>query len=539
MDGLDLDGCVPPPDVPVLATYRLPPSLCPARRPGSPGGCRIAPRAFSRRMSDGTSGHTAADRRRRAPRFAPLALAAAVLGLSAGGAVSALLPSEGRVARGVRVSGAAVPDDADALAFAEARAAEALARPLSLVADGREVQRATPAELGATVDTAAITRFAMGVARRGDLATRLREALDAREGRVDVPVRVAIPIETLAALLEPEKEARDAAPRAARLDATTRAVTPHHAGRYIDVYATAAAIDRALAGGLGQVELALKEIQPRASSEVVAAIDTSQTVSRYETRFGVGGAQAGRAQNVARAASLVDGVVLMPGEVVSFNAEVGPRSEGNGFTKAPEIYKGELREGVGGGTCQVASTLHAAAFFGGLDVVARANHSRPSAYIPVGLDATVAYPVVDLKLRNPYDFPVVVRAKTDRGALVIELLGSSRPASVELARDTVGIARYRRKVEEVSWLPEGEVRLRQRGIRGYSIRKTRTIRLASGERRVEVTTDVYPPTVEIYEVARGTDLEAVLPPLPGDEADGRRAANADGPAATGAAQAPN
>ena len=67
-------------------------------------------------------------------------------------------------------------------------------------------------------------------------------------------------------------------------------------------------------------------------------------------------------------------------------------------------------EGTGGGTCQVASTLHAIAFFGGLDIVQRLPHSRPSGYIPAGLDATVVYPVVDLKLRNPFTFPVVVHA---------------------------------------------------------------------------------------------------------------------------------
>ena len=103
--------------------------------------------------------------------------------------------------------------------------------------------------------------------------------------------------------------------------------------------------------------------------------------------------------------------------MVSFNAIVGDRSEENGFQKSWEIFKGEMVEGVGGGTCQVASTFHAAAFFGGLDVLERLPHSRPSAYIPMGLDSTVVYPIVDLKLRNPHPFPVVVHAKTDGNKL--------------------------------------------------------------------------------------------------------------------------
>ena len=268
------------------------------------------------------------------------------------------------------------------------------------------------------------------------------------------------------------------------------------------------------------------EIAPRASREAVLAIDTSAVLSRFETRFGYLGDQVGRAQNVHRAAEQMDGVVLMPGEVVSFNANVGPRSEDNGFAEAPEIYKGELRPGIGGGTCQVAGTLHAAAFFGGVDVVERANHSRPSGYIKVGLDATVVYPTVDLKLENPYDFPVVVHAAIDKGTLAFELHGARRPVTVTYATETVGTADYKRKVEELATLAEGAVKLKQKGIRGVSVRKTRTIHLLSGGAdRVEVTTDTYPPTFEIYQVGPGTDVDTVLPPLP----EGATAAN-DAPA---------
>jgi vancomycin resistance protein YoaR len=247
---------------------------------------------------------------------------------------------------------------------------------------------------------------------------------------------------------------------------------------------------------------------------MVAAIDVHEVVAKFETRFGYLGGQAGRAQNVTRAASGMNGVVLMPGEVVSFNENVGARSLENGFAHAPEIYKGEMREGIGGGTCQVASTLHAAAFMGGIDIVERINHSRPSGYIRMGLDATVVYPTVDLKLRNPYDFPVVVRASTGRGLLVFELRGRERPVTVELTTATLGVESFKRKIEEDPILPEGKIVLKQKGIRGYRIKKFRAIHPKDGEDRVEVTTDVYPPTFEIYRVAPGTDVETALPPLP-------------------------
>jgi vancomycin resistance protein YoaR len=165
----------------------------------------------------------------------------------------------------------------------------------------------------------------------------------------------------------------------------------------------------------------------------------------------------------------------------------------------------------------VSGTLHAAAYLGGLEVVERSNHSRPSGYLRPGLDATVVYPTVDLKLRNPYEFPIVIDPKAEKGTLKMVLLGRERAPAVEFATVTVGVSDYKRKIEEAPWLTEGQFVLKQRGIRGLSIRKTRIIHAKSEGSRVEVTTDVYPPTFELYLIAPGMDPEAILPPLPGSE----------------------
>jgi vancomycin resistance protein YoaR len=285
------------------------------------------------------------------------------------------------------------------------------------------------------------------------------------------------------------------------------------------VYGALAALDRALAehpAGDLTVELPAFAIEPRATKQAALAIDVSQEISRFETKFGYLGGQQNRAGNIRRAASQIDGVVLMPGEIVSFNEHVGPRSVDNGFFPAPEIYKGEMREGIGGGTCQVAGTLHAAAFFGGLDIVERSPHSRPSGYIRMGLDATVVYPTVDLKLRNTYDFPVVVHAVIDKGTLRFELRGRVKAVTVDFTTDTVASATYKRKIEEISWFPEGKVVLKQKGITGHTIKKTRVMRFLSGDTKTEVTTDVYPATFEIYQVGPGTDL-STLPPPPDED----------------------
>ena len=258
-----------------------------------------------------------------------------------------------------------------------------------------------------------------------------------------------------------------------------------------------------------------RAVVPSASTEAAAAVDLGAELARFETRFG---GPPGRDRNIARAASALDGVVLMPGDEVSFNAEVGPRSTENGFFPAPEIYRGEMREGIGGGSCQVASTVYAAALFAGLEVTERRNHSRPSGYIRPGLDATVSYPVLDLRIRNTFPFPVVLDTRLETGLLRARVLGAERPVEVALATETAGIAKFKRKVERAGWLAEGGSKLKQRGKNGMSIRRTVRVRDRTGGETVVTSMDVYPPTQEIWLLAPGADPDAVLPPFepPGD-----------------------
>jgi vancomycin resistance protein YoaR len=447
--------------------------------------------------------------------------ATALLGAAAGASIWSsreLLPRAGELARGILVGGAAVTPGTSAEAAAEAAAQRVLEQRVTFTWGKERLVEASLADLGGTVDTRALAASLAAVGHEEGLVARVDAALEARRGHTDFPIHVSFPVEPLGEKLLRLKDEHDSPPLNAKLDIAHHTASEHTPGRYLDVYAAVEALDSALAhgakGGLGTIAVPAFEIAPQASREAVLAVDTTQVVSRFETRFSEG--QIGRAGNVRRAASGMDGVVLMPGETVSFNANVGSRSIDNGFALAPEIYKGELRDGVGGGTCQVSGTLHAAAFFGGLDIVERINHSRPSGYIHLGLDATVVFPTVDLKLRNPYDFPVVIHAVVDKGTLAFEILGREKPAKVDYETVTVGTASFKRKVEEDAGVKEGAVVVKQRGIRGVSVRKTRTIHLAMGRDRVEVSTDVYPPTFEILKVAPGTDPDS-LPPLPGPD----------------------
>jgi vancomycin resistance protein YoaR len=140
----------------------------------------------------------------------------------------------------------------------------------------------------------------------------------------------------------------------------------------------------------------------------------------------------GRAHNVELAASLLDGAVLAPGQELSFNERVGARTEAAGFRNAPVIANGRLRTGVGGGVCQVATTLHVAALEAGLDIVERRAHTFPSHYVAAGLDATVVDGRVDFRVKNPHAHAVTVRAKARDGQLVVVVLGAADRAKDQI-----------------------------------------------------------------------------------------------------------
>jgi len=451
-------------------------------------------------------------------RLVRAALAGTLVAAAAGGSIFTarhILRVAGGVASGVVLDGSTVDPHRSAEDQVAERAGAVLRRRVVLRHEGEVLVDASLAELGAQAHEGEAVAALAAIGRAGGWLERIDDALQARAGRTAVTLTVDLPVEPLARALAHFKERFDHKPKPAKWDFSRNRATAHVDGQEVDLYAAIEAVQQRARSGSVDIELPIRRSEPLTTQSKVAAIDRTQELARFETRFGFVGNQAGRAQNVARAAERIDGTVMMPSQHISFNERVGPRRIDNGFAAAGEIYKGEMRMGVGGGTCQVASTFHAAAFMAGLQVVERSPHSRPSGYIAAGLDATVAYPHVDLKMNNPFDFPVVIRANVlDRGTLRMTILGRERPADVAYTSSTVAVRPFKRKIRDAHWLELGQVKRKQAGRRGMTIEKTRTLSFTDGTRRVETTEDIYPPTTEVYFVNPGDDPEQLLPPLP-------------------------
>jgi len=302
------------------------------------------------------------------------------------------------------------------------------------------------------------------------------------------------------------------APVNARLDLRGHRRVHEASGRELDVGATLRALEDGERDDLARFELSFVTLEPGVTQSELASVDVTHVLSSFETDFSK--KSRSRIPNIRTAARYLNGTIVGPGEVFSFNHVVGPRTEERGFVNAPVIVQDELEPGLGGGVCQVASTVFAAAMLGGMEIVERRSHSRPSGYAPLGLDATVIYPEVDLRLRNPYASPLMLHAfLVGKGSLRVELLGRDPPGKIEHFFAAEAPQPFTRRVVVKSELLPGTIDKRQKGNAGYDGTSTLLTIFADGTRKARTYSSKYYPVPEVYWVAEGVDL-ASLPPLP-------------------------
>ena len=352
--------------------------------------------------------------------------------------------------------------------------------------------------------------------RLGALVTQLRDprsalrrhhAESARSKPAGEALRVPLPVtidgaRALSSMVA-MKDDVDRAPLSARLDLGGHKVLADEPGRRMDVHATLARLDAAILKREGErIDAVVESVPPSRSAASIGDVELGDVVGFFETKYARDLKHEARTFNLRLAASKLDGHVLMPGEVFDFNEVVGPRSEANGYKIAPVIAQGELVDGIGGGTCQVAGTLHGAAFFAGLDIVERKPHTRPSFYIKMGMDAAVAYPAITLKLRNPFPYPVVLHETVQGGVVRAEILGPRRTRDVTFVRKMSDVTPFAEKEVSDPKIPKGERVLSQRGIPGFKITRYRLLRDGSFAVR-ERMQDSYPPTTQIWKVGTG------------------------------------
>ena len=225
----------------------------------------------------------------------------------------------------------------------------------------------------------------------------------------------------------------------------------------------------------------LASTSPLADStrSVPKELEFPATLGSYTTTLS--GSQAARTANIQLAAQALDGAVLAPGEVLSFDHVVGPRSLERGYQMAPVILRETRQMQTGGGVCQVASTMFVAGLLSGLTPVERWRHSTPVDYIPLGHDATIAWGAKDLKLRNDTEQRVRLRVFVTGATL------SARFEAEEASAEKFELATEERELPPDLGVEQADA---GREIELYRLRES----VRGGGSREFVHRDVFPPS---------------------------------------------
>lgn len=179
-----------------------------------------------------------------------------------------------------------------------------------------------------------------------------------------------------------------------------------------------------------------------------------------------------RGNNIRLAVSKIDGTIVSPGQIFSFNETVGRRTSEGGYKIAHTYSGGKVIDSIGGGVCQVSTTLYNTVLFSDLEVIERSNHSFVVKYVPFGRDAAVSYGQVDFKFRNNTKWPVRINGSVSSGNIIqFTLTGTNENPgkTIEILHKTLKTINYKVKYIDDPSLEKGKTLVKQKGSRGYVV----------------------------------------------------------------------
>ena len=269
-----------------------------------------------------------------------------------------------------------------------------------------------------------------------------------------------------------------------------------------------------LEGVKPEVELNLVPVVPVRTTAVLESMGIDGLLGNYTTWFNAG--MVSRSYNISVAAKAFDNLLVMPGQVVSFNEIVGPRSSEAGYKIAPVIVNNELVDGIGGGVCQVSTTLYNSVLLANLEIVERTCHSLPVSYVPIGRDATVVDDALDLRFRNNTSDYLYIKSIVAGGQITIKIYGdtaSKREVRVnswvteEIAPQVV--------YEADPNLPKGEQVVKQEGASGFKAYAERIVSFNGiQEKREALPYSDYSPQNKVIAVGTLESAPKIAPSKP-------------------------
>lgn len=373
---------------------------------------------------------------------------------------------------------------------------EVIRKPITIVYASMQWEL-YPQDIGITTDLDSIMVAAFQVGRQGNLLRRLADHYQSKNEGWDVPHMVSVDQGKLSDALRKIAITANMPPLDARVVLTANdevEIIPDHPGQKVDIPQLALDVITATTRhGNRRVVLKPQPIKPTFTTEDAYALRIQRCIAEYTTLFDA--RDENRVSNIRLAAKCLEGLLLKPGELFSFNQQVGPRLGSEGYKPAPVIVDGDLLPGIGGGVCQVSTTLYNAILLAGLDVVVRSPHSLPIAYVPLGRDAAVAYDYMDLVFRNNTSCGLLLSTRVDTDRLTVRVFSDAPiERSIELDSRIVKVLNPRVTSRVDSSLNPGTVIEEAKGRQGYEVQLWRIIRM--GDRVIHkelVEESVYKP----------------------------------------------
>ena len=251
--------------------------------------------------------------------------------------------------------------------------------------------------------------------------------------------------------------------------------------------------------------------KPKVTLEDIGTEAFPDRLSTFSTRYNA--ADKDRTTNLVLACKKLNGKVIMPGETFSYNETLGPRTYAAGYRNGKIYENGQVVDGLGGGICQISSTLYNAALMSDMEIVERRNHQFVTSYVDEGRDATVVYGLTDFKFKNTRKYPIRIVASASGGVATISIFGikeADREYTYSFRTETISTIPYTTKYVEDSSLTAGREVVTQNGTNGL-VCKTYMTKMLNGKvvSTKLLSTDTYSAMQRI--VKRGTSKTTSSP----------------------------
>ena len=315
------------------------------------------------------------------------------------------------------------------------RLSEAKKTELKLKADGKESAVVTGKELGISSDAKKLAKKAYEYGRTGSLFQRFKAIRRSKKKKLEIAEEFTFSEKKAKkVLVKKTKELFDSPVNASIKHENDKiTIVKGKSGTTLDAKKTLSKIEKYLNqkwdGKNGSITVSSKKSKPEIQESDLKEV--KDLLGTYQTYYG--DATSGSATNIEAGATHVNGSIVMPGEEFSANEVMEPYTEEEGYTSSGSYENGMLVQTMGGGICQVSSTLYNALLFAEVEITERMPHSMLVDYVEPSMDAAIADDVKDLKFVNNYDVPIYIEAKTENGYLTFNIYGKeTRSADREL-----------------------------------------------------------------------------------------------------------